>query len=354
MARFIKDISATKGQAPGSLIFIGDQKIATPIIKVMEYDTDSLIEKELTGINEGAINTKAQGVTWINIFGIHDIDMIQKMGELFEIHPLLLEDILNTDQRPKYLDKENHNALILNILQFNILANEITAEQITIILGQHFVLTLHESQGDIFEPVRERIRNKKSKARLNESDYLAYALLDTIVDNYIILIETIGRKVEDLEDRIFSHKDAKIAEEIYNLKTELNFLRKSIRPVGDLMIHLFKSEHSLFKKKNFHYLKDLSELVIHAIDVIELYSNMVSDQLSIYNANLNSRMNEVMRVLTIFASIFIPLTFFAGVYGMNFSYFPEIEFKYSYPLFWLVTLSIIVSLIFFFRKRKWF
>jgi len=354
MARFIKDISATKGKAPGSLIFIGDQKIATPIIKVMEYDADSLIEKELTGINEAAINVKNQGVTWINIFGIHDIDMIQKMGELFEIHPLLLEDILNTDQRPKYLDKENYNAFILKILQFNTLENEIIAEQITIILGQHFVLTLQESQGDIFEPVRERIRNKKSKARLNDNDYLTYALLDTIVDNYIILIETIGRKVEDLEDRIFLQKDLKIAEEIYNLKTELNFLRKSIRPVGDLMIHLFKSEHSLFNKKNSHYLKDLSELVVHAIDVIELYSNMVSDQLSIYNANLNSKMNEVMKVLTIFASIFIPLTFFAGVYGMNFSYFPEIEFKYSYPLFWLVALSISIGLILFFRKKKWF
>ncbi|MBN1184522.1 MAG: magnesium/cobalt transporter CorA [Bacteroidales bacterium] len=354
MARFIKDHSAAKGQAPGSLIFIGKKNMEKPVIQVMEYNPKNLIERELLSINEITSKIKNKGVTWINIYGIHDTEMMQEIGELFDIHPLLLEDILNTDQRPKYEDGEKYDAFILKMLQFDTKANEIIAEQITIILCKHFVITLQERQGDIFEPVRQRIRNKKSKARLNDNDYLAYAIMDTIVDNYTLLIETIGSKVENLEDRIFLKTDAKIAEEIYNLKTELNFLRKSIRPVNDLMMHLLKSENSFFKKKNVHYLKDLNELVTHSIDTIELYSNMASDQLSIYNATINSRMNGVMKVLTMFASIFIPLTFFAGIYGMNFKYFPELEFKYSYPIFWLMALLICTGLLVFFRKKKWF
>jgi magnesium transporter len=353
MARFIKDRTKATGQAPGSLVFLGNRKMDKPIIQLMEYDADRMSEKELTSIEEGAGVLDYKGVSWINIYGIHDLEMIQRIGEIFNIHSLFLEDVLNTDQPPKYDDGENYDAFILKMLHLSDDSKEVIAEQITIILGANFLITLQERPGDVFTPVRERIRNKKGRVRLNDNDYLAYALMDTIVDNYILLIETLGFKVEELEDRIFLKKDDKIIEEIYNYKTEINFLRKSIRPVKDFLTILLKSENSYFQEKNMKYLRDLNELVVQSTDTIELYNNMLSDQLNIYNTNVNNRMNEVMKVLTIFASIFIPLTFFAGIYGMNFEYMPELKIKMAYPLFWIIALVTMGSLLIYFKRKKW-
>ena len=353
MARFILNRLKTKGQAPGSLIFLGDRKMEKPVIQLTEYDEENLSEKELQSIDEVKQCIKSEGVSWINIYGIHDLEMIQKLGEIFNLSPLLLEDMLNTDQRPKYEDGEDFDAFILKMLQYNTAETKIIAEQVTLILGKNYIVTLQEKEDDVFDAVRERIRNKKGRIRAKGNDYLAYALLDSIVDNYTFLIEKIGSKVEDLEDRIFKKKDDKIAEEIYSNKTELNFLRKSMRPVRDFMAHIVKSENSYFNKNNIQYLNDLNELIIHATDTIELYNSIISDQLNIYNTNVNNRLNEVMKVLTIFASIFIPLTFFAGIYGMNFKYMPELHYKYAYPVFWGAILIIGISLLLYFKRKKW-
>lgn len=353
MARFIKDRTKSQGKAPGSLILIGRQKMEQPVIKLMQYDKYNIVEKELSSIEEVLPLSEEKKVTWINIYGIHDIELIKKVGESFKIQPLFLEDLLNTDQRPKYEDGDLYDAFILKMLKYDEQEKEISAEQLTLILGKNYVFTLQEQVGDVFDAVRNRIRNKKGRIRLNDNDYLAYSLLDTIVDNYIFLIETIGRQIEELEDKIFHKPDQKIIEDIYKHKTELNFLRKSIRPVKDLMVHLLKSDNSLFQEINRTFLEDLNELVIQATETIELYNNMISDHLNIYNSTVGNRMNEVMKVLTIFASIFIPLTFFAGIYGMNFENIPELKYKYSYFIFWIVTLCIGIGLIFYFKKKKW-
>ena len=216
------------------------------------------------------------------------------------------------------------------MLKYNEVERRISAEQLTLILGKGFVVTLQEQTGDVFNPVRERIRTRKHTSRLVDADYLAYALLDTVVDNYILITESLGREIEALEARLFGNEDRSLVEEIYRFKTELSFLRKSVRPVKDMMGHLLKSENSLFQEKHQHFLRDLNDLVIQATDAIELYSSMISDHLSIYSTNVSNRINEVMKVLTIFASIFIPLTFIAGIYGMNFEFIPELKFKYSY------------------------
>ncbi len=353
MARFIKDRTNAKGQAPGSLIFIGNQKMDEPVINLIEYSGDNLIEKKCQSIEEACVNINSKGVSWINIYGIHDLDLMKKIGEIFNFHPLLLEDILNTDQRPKYDDGENNDAFILKMLFPNESLTKISAEQITVVLGENYVLTLQEKTGDVFEPVRERIRQKKGRIRSVDNDYLAYALLDTIIDNYLILIENIGARIEDLEDEIFQNKNIKVAEDIHKYKVEVNFLRKTVRPVKDMMLFLLRSENSFFQKKNKKYLNDLNELVEQATEAIELYNGMLSDQLNMYNTNVSNRTNDVMKVLTIFASIFIPLTFIAGIYGMNFEYLPELKFRFAYPIFWGVVLTIGGSLLLYFKKKKW-
>lgn len=353
MARFIKDRSKARGTAPGTLIHIGEQKMEKPIIQLIEYDSENLAEKELDSIEEIIECKNSDPVSWINIYGIHDLDIIKRLGEIFELNPLLMEDILNTDQQPKYFDGETYDAFILKMLRYNEKENNIISEQLTLILGAHFVLTLQEQRGDVFNPVRERIRAKKVRIRLNENDYLAYALLDTVVDNYIILIETIGRKIEDVENKIFHDLSRQLVEEIYNYKTEINFLRKSIRPVKDMMNHLLKPESTYFQEKNVEFLKDLNDLVVQATDAIELYSSMISDQLNIYHTNVSNKMNEVMKVLTIFASIFIPLTFVAGIYGMNFEFMPELKFRYSYLIFWIGIIIIGGGLLLYFKRKRW-
>lgn len=354
MARFFKSRIATKGQAPGSLILIGKQKMDRPEINLMEFDEEHLTERRLESVEDAASCKENNKVSWINIFGIHELEMIQRLGEIFELPALFLEDILNTDQRPKYEEGDNFDAFILKMLKYDEASKQITGEQITLVLGKNYVLTLQEQRGDVFNSVRERIRNTKRRTRFIDADYLIYALLDTIVDNYVIIVETLGREIEELETTIFGNPDKSIVEKIHALKRELSFLRKSIRPVKDMMAHLMKSENTLFQDKYDQFLRDLNDLVIHASEAIELYSGMISDHLNIYSTIVNNRINEVMKVLTIFATIFIPLTFIAGIYGMNFEYLPELTFKYSYFIFWGVVICIGTGLLIYFRRKKWF
>lgn len=353
MARFIKDTKATKGQITGSLILIGNQKMEQAEIRLIEYDTESLVDKELGAIEELVSCKDSAKVSWININGIHDLELMQGLGEIFDFPHLLLSDIMNTDQRPKYEHGDHLDVFIMKMLKYNETEKRVSADQFTLILGENFVITLQEQRGDVFDPVRDRIRTSKKTSRLYDADYLVYALMDTIVDNYILITESIGREIESLEDSIFNDADKSLVEKIYKLKTEITFLRKSIRPVKDMMMHLLKSENSLFQEKHRHFLRDLNEMVIQATDAIELYNGMISDHLNIYSTTVNNRINEVMKVLTIFASIFIPLTFLAGIYGMNFKYIPELGFKYSYLIFWIVVLCVGIGLLIYFRRKKW-
>lgn len=353
MARFLKDRSEVKGLTPGSLVLVGQQKMDKPIIRMMNFDSDNLLEKELGSFEEGLSYVNDKSVTWINIFGIHDMDLINTVGENMNLPSLLLENILNTDLRPKFEKGDTYNAFILKMLDFNKEAELINAEQITILLSNNLVVTLQERVGDVFESLRERIRLIKAKVRLNKSDYLTYALMDIIVDNYTILIGNIGYQIENLEDRIFNTRDDDTVEDLYKFKVELNYIRKAVRPMKDLMAMFIKHEDSLFHEENRKYLADINEMLTHATEAVEIYNNMLSDQLNIYNSNISNRMNEVMKVLTIFASIFIPLSFLAGIYGMNFEYMPELSVKWAYPVFWLVILTVIISLVIYFRKKKW-
>lgn len=354
MARFIKNRENAKGQVPGELVFIGKQKMEEAEIQLTQYDPDFLEVQNCSTIQEAFSKVKPGRVNWINIHGLHDKQLIGDIGSLFQIPSLILEDILNTDQRPKYIDGDNFDGFFLKMLNDNNPNNQVKAEQISVILGEHFVLTIQEQKSESFNHVRERIRSKKGRIRNRKSDYLTYALMDTIVDNYTIVIENIGSKVEELEDRIFASKNTNVVEEIYGYKTELNYLRKSVRPVKELMTDLLRTDNSFFDESNINYLKDLNDLVLQSTEAIELYNGLVSDQINVYNSTVSNGVNEVMKVLTIFASIFIPLTFIAGVYGMNFEYIPELNFKYSYLIFWIIVILIGGWLLMYFKRKKWF
>ncbi|MGD2033845.1 MAG: magnesium/cobalt transporter CorA [Bacteroidales bacterium] len=353
MPRFFKDRTKKMGLAPGSLVFVGRQKMDAPQISLMDYDNKELTEQVVTDLEQLRHLKSLPTVSWINVYGIHDTEVIRKLGEIFDIQPLLLEDILITDQRPKFEEGTRNLGFILKTMNFIPETSRIVADQISFVLGENYVLSFQEKKASFFDPVRERIRNQKGRIRHSGSDYLLYALLDTIIDNYLDIIARIGDQIEELGKLIITDPNNKIAADIYNFKIELNFLRKNIRPVRELLLLWLKSDTPLVDMKTRSYLNDLNDLITQAEESIEVYNNLLIDGLNVYNSNISNRANEIMKVLTIFAAIFIPLTFLAGIYGMNFRYIPELGFKYSYPIFWGVVFIIGGGLFFYFKKKKW-
>jgi len=353
MARFFKKREESKGLAPGSLVFIGNKKVENIRIRVIDYDKSKLNEAQLDDITKGKEFKETKTVTWINVDGLHDLTLMQEIGDIFDLHPLLLEDILNTGQRPKIEEFDNCLFLVLKMLRYDKEKRVIIAEQLSMVLGSTYLLTFQEQPGDVFEPVRERIRKQKGRIRGTGIDYLAYALLDTVVDNYISIIERLGEQIEDIEEEVLTNPKPAVMEKINTFKREMNFLRKSIRPLREAILQLLKLDSDLIKDKTIPFLKDLQDLITQATEAIDTYREMLSDQLNLYNSSISNRMNEIMKVLTIFAAIFIPLTFIAGIYGTNFEYLPELHFKYSYFIFWGVMISVVIALLAFFKRKDW-
>ncbi len=354
MARFLHNRKKATGKSPGALIHLGTQKIEKPHLRLLHYTTSDYIETEPEKLEDCQPYLTENTVSWINIDGLHDAAMIQNMGELFDIHGLLLEDMLNTDQRPKFAETPKYLIVILKVLEYKADSQKLSAEQISMILDKSFLITLQEQVGHYFDPIRERIRNSKGRLRRKGADYLTYALLDTIVDNYLINIEIIGDSIEKTEPRIFAPRQKGLIQQMYKHKTEINFLRKNIRPVKEIVHHLIENESGFISDENLKYFHDLNDLIMQATESIEIYQTMLNDQMAIYHASIDSKANEIMKVLTIFSAFFIPLTFVAGVYGTNFDNLPEIHLKYGYLYFWILMIVITLGLVIYFRKRKWF
>lgn len=315
---------------------------------------DHLLEKELESLDECQPYLSDNAVSWISLYGLHDENLIGKLGELFGIHSLLLEDMLNTGQRPKITETDKYLIVILKILDFDEKTHQLSSNQISMILDDSFLITLQEKEGHYFESIRDRIRKGNGRARRKKADYLTYVLLDAIVDNYLINIEILGNIIEKTEARIFIPGQKNLISEIYKHKTEINFLRKNIRPVKEIVHRLMDNESGFIEEDNLKYFHDLNDLIVQASETIEIYQMMLSDQMNIYNANLDLKANEIMKVLTVFSAFFIPLTFVAGVYGTNFENIPELKLKYGYLYFWLLMLVITIVLTIYFKKRKWF
>lgn len=353
MARFIKSRKKSQGASPGSLIFIGNQKMEKPEIHLMVYNKETLEEKQLTAIDEIPETIAEGSVLWVNVYGLQDTELIARAGERFFIHPLELEDILNTDQRPKVTENSSNLTFFLKMLHYHDDTGKVTGDQISIVLNENTLITFQEKPARYFEPVRERIRNSRGRIRQSGADYLAYVLIDTLVDGYIHCIESLGSTIEAMEDEVLKNDQKPVLEKIYRQKTNVGFIRKSVFPLKEMMLVLNKTESNLIQKKTISFLKDLNDLTTQVLEAVEIYHNMANDYLNIYHSNVANRTNEVMKVLTIFASIFIPLTFIAGVYGTNFDYLPELHYKYAYFIMLGVMAAVAAGMLYFFRKKKW-
>lgn len=353
MPRNSKRRSKKIGLPPGSLIHIGEQKIEKTRIEFFDFDETHFQAKVVQNIDECFPLKDTASVTWINIDGLHDIETIEKIGNHFDIHHLILEDILQTGQRPKFEDFGNYIYIVLRMFSYEN-DDHIKEEQISIILGANFVISFQEDIGDVFDPLRERIRSGRFQIKKRKSDYLAYSLIDAVVDNYFIILEKLGEKIETLEEEVLDNPKPDTLQSIHQLKRKLISLRKSIWPLREVISRLERGESSLFGESTIVYLKDVHDHTIQVIDTIETFRDMTSGMLDIYLSSMSNRMNEVMKVLTIIATIFIPLTFIVGIYGMNFEFMPELKWHLGYPLIWSIMIIVALGMMLYFHRKKWF
>ncbi|MBC8249301.1 MAG: magnesium/cobalt transporter CorA [Anaerolineales bacterium] len=353
MPKLIQKTSKKAGLPPGDLVHIGEKRAEEVKITIVDYDEACFQEIEAKTIEECFPFRDKPTVTWINIDGIHQIEIMEKLGDSFGLHPLVLEDILNTGQRPKLEDFGDYIYIALKMFYPEDENDEIAEEQLSLILGPKFVISFQEVVGDVFNPVRERIRSGIGRIRKMGADYLAYALIDSVVDNYFLVLEELGEKIEFLEEELVTNPTTETLQIIHKLKREMVFLRKSVWPFREVISSLERGESALIQESTAIYLRDVYDHTIQVIDTVETFRDIISGMLDIYLSSVSNRMNEVMKVLTIIATIFIPLTLIAGIYGMNFQYMPELGWRWGYPLVWLIMLVIGTLMLVYFRRKRW-
>ena len=353
MPRLMKRHSQNSGLPPGTLLYLGDKQGGTTIT-VIDYDKNDVRERAIEAPEECRQYVDKSTVTWINVIGLHDTETLQKVGDVFAIHPLAMEDVVSSGQRPKMEDHGEYILLTLKMLYRQQKTGAVVAEQVSIILGRDYVLTFQEVEGDVFDVIRTRIRTAKGRIRGMGCDYLAYALLDAIVDNYFIVLEDVGDRIEDLQDQVIKEADPETLQVIHRLKGEMIFMRKNLWPLRELVGGLEKSESPLVGDSLAPYLRDVYEHTVQVIDTVESQRDMLAGTLDIYMTTVSNRMNEVMKVLTVIATIFIPLTFIAGVYGMNFETMPELKCPWGYAAVWTVMILVGLGMVAYFKSKKWF
>lgn len=342
------------GLTPGSLVHIGERKAERTRIKVMDYDAEQLTEKDLETVEECLPFKKTPTTTWIGIEGLHRPELMEEIGKFFDIHPLVMEDVLHTNQRPKIEEFDEYLFAVMRTFHFNNNLSEIHTDQFSLVLRKDCLITFEERPSKIFEPVMERIRKKKGRIRSAGTDYLAYALIDTIVDHYFVVLEKISEKLEQLDAEVANQPLSSTLKNIHLLKNGLARMRKSIWPLREMVAYLTRIDSPLIDSSTKVYLRDLYDHTIQIADSIDTFRDMASGLLEIYLSNTSNRMNEVMKVLTIFAAIFIPLTFLAGIYGMNFEFMPELKWHYAYFIVLGIMLSIALCMVAIFKRKKWF
>lgn len=353
MQPYVKSRSQKAGLPPGALVHVGERFREQTKIVIIDYDEGHFLEKEVHTVEECLPFKDKQSTTWINISGIHDVDILEELGCAFGLHHLILEDILNTDQRPKMEDCGDYIYIVLKMIINKKNIGTDASEQISIVLGRNFVISFNENESDALKSVRDRIEGGKGKIRKMGPDYLAHAIIDTIIDNYFLALEKTGERIEDIEAELLKNPTYATLHAIQRLKKEMILLRKSVWPLRETISGLERIESPLIQETTGMYFKDIYDHTIQVIDTIETFREMLSGMLDIYLSSVSNKMNQIMKVLTIIATIFMPLTFLAGIYGMNFEYMPELKWRYGYFIILIIMLSIGLAMVIYFRKKKW-
>jgi magnesium transporter len=351
MIEFAGKVSARAGLLSGAAAR-GAETEETRIM-VLDYDLDHLNEFDAVQVEDCVPFRDTKTVTWINVEGLQNEKLIEDFGERFGLHALHLEDILDTSGRPKIEDYGDYILVVLKMLYSWGENAQIVSEHVSLVIGRNYLISFQESRGDVFDPIRKVIRNNKGRVRKEGPDYLSYLLVDAIVDGYFKVMENLGEFVEDTEEVVLNKPERSTIHDIHELKTEMLYMRKAVIPLREIVGELLRGGSELVSDSTQVHFRDVYDHVIHIMDILDTYRDIISSMLDTYLTSLSNRMNEIMKVLTIFATIFIPLTFLAGVYGMNFKYFPELEWRWSYPLFWFVAVLITLGLLRMFKKKRW-
>lgn len=350
-----------KGMSPGSLVFTGEKKVEKISISLFDYDAQDFEEKGIAEDDIAGLNQicKAKKVNWLNVCGIHNTELIGGIGEIFKIHPLVLEDVLNVTHSTKIDEFDDYIFIIAKMINYNDTDDVLNIEQVSFILGDNFLVTFQEKEGDVFDLIREKIRNNKGRVRKSGADYLAYRLLDTIVDNYFIVLDKLDERIENIEDELLDNPEQTTLGAIHSIRKEVIRLRRNVTPLRDIIHALEREQFHFVDKSTQVYLRDLYDHVRQIIDTIDNYREVINGLQEVYLSSASNKMNEIVKVLTIISTIFIPLTFIVGIYGMNFRTdagpwnMPELNWGFGYPFIMIVMAVIVIGMIFFFKKKKW-
>ena len=324
-----------------------------PILSIIHYDKDDYSFRESATLDECRACSGMQGVTWINVNTVGDLGLLESLGTAFGLHSLTIQDITNTSHRVKYEDFGRYLLLILKMLDFDASTKSVDAEQLSLAFGPDFVISFQERPGDFFEPLRDEIRVKDSIVRKMGADYLACRIVDIVVDNYFGTVENFGSEIEDREDDLVSNPTRQTLGSIQGIKKDMMRLRQYVWPVREILSELSKHGSPLIKEETLAYFRDVYDRVFEAMDLIETTRDMVSGMIDIYLSSMSNKTNDVMKVLTVVATIFIPLTFIVGLYGMNFKYMPELDSPWGYPAILIIMLAVAVSMLIYFRRKHW-
>jgi magnesium transporter len=353
MARYSDRGEKPVGAPPGTVVYIGKERTEPVVISHIRYDPQGAADSVQIATDACKPPHEPGGVSWFTIDGVHNAEVLRRIGEQFNLHPLVIEDIANTKQRPKIEDFEDYIFIAMKMITFDEEARELCAEHVSLILGRGYVLAFLENEGDVFEPVRQRIRSGKGKIRKFGADYLAYALMDAIVDNYFTVLEDLGEQTDDIEEEVVEAPTTRTLKTVHVLKRELIFLRRSVWPLREVVNSMLRDESELIRDETRIFLRDLYDHTIHVIDTVETLRDIVAGMLEVYLSSVSNKLNQVMKVLTVMSSIFIPLTFVAGVYGMNFQYMPELQWHYGYPAIMGGMLVVALGLLWLFYRKEW-
>lgn len=353
MTRFFKNSSKKAGLPPGSLLYTGQRGEEPGSIQVFSYNGEGLEEKEIETAEEAFSYRDDQRTSWVNVNGVHNVQVVESICRHYGVHPLTIEDIVSTDQRPKIEESEGYVYVVLKMMDYDVEKASVGLEQVSLVLGKGFVLSFQEREGDTFTPVRDRLRAGKGRIRSRGADYLLYALIDSVVDNYFVIMERMGDSMAIIEERLLVNASKQSFDAVYNLKREMLAVRRSTWPLREVVYKLEREDLLLIERETQVFIRDVYDHTIQVIDTVETYRDLLSGMVDLYHSTISTRTNEVMKVLTIISTIFIPLTFIVGIYGMNFEVMPELQWRYGYLAVWVTMFFVVLGMIWVFRRKNW-